>query len=481
MCEPEPSLNIEEAVVLPQDIFVDPEPVDVEHELPAATHTAIRPRRLAIPAALLAVSAAVSAVGATEAAPAPPAVVHVVPSPERNPLPPLGSLECPPATARALTAATRLINEPANPDFVKEDNWFRAQVTREEGGLFTVISDQAMHIPIAAPTNIRQLALERTFRVEQDAARKDGVTVFDPTQYLLKMERMNETPAAPFSDYLLTAQEYMRQFGVTVRIGTMEDEGSFGYNFHAPTPADLEGFTAKLNMQSLIEAFSTMPKEYLGIDGLKTIILAVGQRSDAAAYALTGGAHNTIVANTSYNLSPDVYRHENEHLEDAAQCGGVEGMANDPGYTTFNAGNVYGKRANAPDFEDLLSSPEVVKHEAAVFNDELANNVSAACVQQQDINSELAPVSVDTAYARTNDVEDKAELFKYASDPNGWLVVTNPETPRIRAKFTELFARLWQYRPGVAKFFAAIANRELPQNPCSPGYKPDAAVQAGGK
>lgn len=465
-----PVLPVEDAGVEP---VIEPAVVDRQH----------RGRWLALTAAGMAVSASLSALGSGGVAAEaprhvpPPSVVRV----EGHPLPPTNLNQCPAADPASIAAATHLINQPLNPDIARQQKLAGMQLVREEGGLLNVMLARSEGLQLPVPTNVRELSLEANFQVEKDAAAKGDLTVYDPTKYLLKMQELYRSPSTPFSTYLELTQEYMRQFGVTVRVGT--DADKYSYDLRSPQDADLETMTAKWNLNSIIVAFSKMPREYIELDGLKTIILGAGKSSTAAAYAITSDPHNTIVLNMSDMLNPGTLDHENEHLEDDVQCGGPAAMANDPSYITYNlgSGETYtGQDTNSvPTMDGAYESKSVQQLEGQQFSEEQAGNLVAACRTQGRLATTLSKIALRTSYSAKNVMEDKAQEGDTIGDPNSWPEVTNPLFPRIRGKFTELLGRLWYYRPAIADYFAAIANRQQEPNPCSPSYKEEMAALQG--
>ncbi|HSW80402.1 MAG TPA: hypothetical protein VLG47_06505 [Candidatus Saccharimonadales bacterium] len=374
-------------------------------------------------------------------------------------LPPDGLNACPLLDVASMKAAAQLIEQPPNPDIKKQDNLASQKIDKEMGGSLYVAMARATGIYLPRPANAIRLGYEGEFKGRENAAKKFGVHIYDSTDALVTLNNYNNDPNSNFDDFFAAAQKYLKNFGVDLQVGNTTDE--YADDLRAPTLSELQTNTAKMNMFILVEAFSTLPQEYIDLSGLEKIIIAAGPDSTDGAYATGSDRHSVMVLNTSGQADIGTIYHEIWHMVDGSTCGGGNAAQIDPTYAQYNNGKkVYGNRSTAPTIDSLYGSAEFDNTTDKVRESLRHQNYRQACIAILAENALYKHVSLLTDYSRTNIVEDKAEIGKYLPMQGAWIVATSPLSPQIFGKFETDLGRVYYYSPEVAEYFAAIANRQ---------------------
>lgn len=172
----------------------------------------------------------------------------------------------------------------------------------------------------------------------EHVAEETGVTLHDPRKFSVPLEwALKYDPQMSFSEYLSAAQAYASEFDITVELaGADPVAADLPSDMKAPTLEDLNNPTAEKDVVALIEALSSMPQQYVEVAGVKKVLIATNanpkEGSPDAAYAVTSGAHDTIVMNFGYSDNASVYEHETFHEVDSDMCGGSRAMDNDSAF-----------------------------------------------------------------------------------------------------------------------------------------------------
>lgn len=331
---------------------------------------------------------------------------------------------------------------------------------------------------------MRHAALQAMSELKQKAAEYTQVTVFNYDNHELLGNDLSGRkkvagPAAigresfvkgergelPVSVYLEEARSFLAKYGVSISVG--DPQGEFAWNLRGTTLDELDTLQAKQNLYSLIVFFESLPKELIGLAGLKHIVLNATKpnltEKDFFAGAYADYTNNTMNINMDINADGNLLGHELTHFVDAATCG-PNATGNDPQYAALNNGANYDPRI----FEDASAK---IPPELAILSLEGVNNKLSELYKQ--IGSADNPETREaitrqaivlrgallfaSLYGETTIGEDKAEVENDLFEPGKRnIAVLETNNSRLEAKFIILFARLYYYSPQVATMLAIM-------------------------
>ncbi|HSW75227.1 MAG TPA: hypothetical protein VLG16_05170 [Candidatus Saccharimonadales bacterium] len=388
------------------------------------------------------------------------------------------STTCATLPASELAVAEKLADEPENP---------LIEQAHQSAGATKLRALEAAHPDLAAATLSTDIQTKGTafkelsvfgkaydndhpdendqinWNVDFVAANKNGVHDVNPLPYLDPLLKDFQNGAKlPYSVYEENASADLAQFGVKFDTATNDelraDVVDGASITHVPTQDDLETVTAKGNLIDIMRAFSRMPVEYVSLTGLRSIrFTANGAKPvNYAAYAETGGRHDTIVVNDSYRIGEFNISHELAHLLDAETCQGATAASNDPQIAAYS-GAPYGTNSPKSGVLDQGnfgsdSTVQELENEEGHASDQEAVAIKSRI---QQLKARLGFVS---DYSRTNVLEDKAETGGHITSGD-WSEVVNNGTPRVQGKFTVLLGRMAMLNKNLANYFSQISNK----------------------
>lgn len=324
-------------------------------------------------------------------------------------------------------------------------------------------------------------AENETQKFRQQVAEEEGVTIVDATQLLENLYQAlgaeseystEKEKARSFDHYLQRTQEYMANFGVSVRVGTPEDR--YGYDGRPPITEELETSAAKQMLTGIVEAYNRMPVEYVEYSGLKQIILAGGSREEAGAYAFTDSKHDTYnlivppLDDDRLPLSYSANQHELFHLVDAKMCG--RDIGTDTAFTGHNPFPDVYTYTDEPNLsvytftQDFL--PAAQDSTEQYYNALASGNHAAACAFVAEIDYGKSKVITTEDHGTKNPQEDKAGLGEMITNPDNYSFVADTNYAALYPKAEYLLARLRHEVPSVVSYFARAGSRprELSDN-----------------
>jgi hypothetical protein len=320
------------------------------------------------------------------------------------------------------------------------------------------------------------------FEAQEIAAKESGVTVIDsvPTVAALTKPETGDIVRAnmPVGEVFDLTADYLDKFNIDLTWAQPGDTNlTVEENLKPVTTNNSNPEIIKQDLLQLVTTTSGLTKEYVDkISNGKGLHfdLAANSKAPALAYTFPGGDHNQVVFNVGRALDADVETHELGHDEDAAEAGGSEAMMNDPAYTVLNGiespysvhkdkdGNpILNPRFSAETFREIFYTNPATKDEGiARRNKDWIKACEDRTKEERFAADNGQHITVATPYGTTNPAEDKAELSKIIMRPNEyWGNYMSKDTPRLREKFRELFARFFYYDPQDAKYAAALAVR----------------------
>ncbi|MEI7683100.1 MAG: hypothetical protein WCJ24_02240 [Candidatus Saccharibacteria bacterium] len=307
----------------------------------------------------------------------------------------------------------------------------------------------------------------------EQSAREDNLTIYNGMPILDKLttntiNSVSDVTPGPFSKYLLTAQQFMDQLGVTVAVGT--PDLTYSYGGRAPTASELEDYSAKETRREIIEGFSNEPKELVQLAGLKHIVIMTGTaKQDVAGYVQARGdePHDTLYVDIEQGDSTPIgihnVRHEISHLIDLKQCGPVD-MFKDANFAALNgAQNIYvpGVRHDLDHTSLMGFESYVTSRQKELQSAEQSGDKTALCQINQQINEQAASVLTYSDY-HENPAEGKAELLAEILSPNGYVDLADPRHAVLYRQFKLELGRLYHLSPAIAKFLIDQARRPTP-------------------
>lgn len=358
---------------------------------------------------------------------------------ESIPLPAAGTAkECSDVEATFLTMANLLLRQPNNPD--------HAANVAESNELVDSLSQQ----------EYRNLRSRQDARTQQRAAERYGLTVFDDSQALNKMDFVDQgvVRRTPFASYYQTATEFLDQSDISMHLGSPDGK------IPAPKDEELATETAKQDVTAIVDAFGDMPKEYtVGLAGLTDIVLYANPKDGTAAYVYADDAltSHTVYFNLSYKWDKQTPFHEIAHEAHESMCGGLTPMKNDVNFKKLNNDRPYDPHKTAP---RGLTYREFMDERAKINNRAYRPGVESSCSLLAKIKTLGEDVYFDSTYARSHPVEDYAETSANDTDSSGYYNMLDPQTPNLRKKHIFTLGRLLKFAPAVAHYFVDTAHRQ---------------------
>lgn len=284
-----------------------------------------------------------------------------------------------------------------------------------------------------------------------------------PKANIVRNPNVRRVPEAqlPFSIYFDQAKAFLTKYGVGLEIG--QPDQSYGANLVAPPVRTLETYTAKRNLYNLISFFQEQPVELVELMGLKHIILTSTSShprkdiSTAAAAAITGPPHDTILLNMSDLLTTKTYGHESGHILDAALCPPYSSNK-DPGYLNLNGDSDYNVETR-PASKDYESAQKRIDKLSST-----AHRTDTTPMLAAQLETELLQLRGDITFiSRAKNIsEDKADMAAHFLNPDipfAYDEIFNNQQPKLTAKSLYLLGRLAEYSPKIVTYFALVSRR----------------------
>jgi hypothetical protein len=285
-----------------------------------------------------------------------------------------------------------------------------------------------------------------------------------------------------FEQSLKVANNYLANFGVELTFGDHINI-NYAYDLQAAMPEDIDQLLTKQHLYNIVDAFSRMPLEYVEDSGIQQIILATqtpGTKIQVGAYifpSLEGEEEAAFVYNLSSGSSKSTIFHEFWHRWDYLLSGGYA-MYDDPYFEQLKLGAPYGNGMEdvekgivvARDYGYLVLDDYDAKY-AEEWGRVMSHVGEPGCLAEAAAAAERIiaignlTVFISPYAAQLNVVEHKAEIGEKIGAGN-YYDTLNIWTPAIREQFLTELARLANYRPNIAAFFVAMADRRFsPQDP----------------
>lgn len=342
---------------------------------------------------------------------------------------------CPSAQPESVAAAIRLLDHPPEiPQFSGPDKFAR-------GRQFSAwLRDQEQKLGASTPERDRELF----------------------TDLEIALHQQNET--RPFSEYESVLRGVLGQIGITLEIGPEDDTN---YSVDTPSPNELETYAAKFQALWVARMFSSIPIELSRTLGIKKVVFGADSSLKSSPIdrfsGLAVASDGTLIIDITSIEDQDwgTAQHEIYHFVDASWCK-VPDTRRDPAYAKLNHSAEYN------DDEWPLSAAFASTQPPRFTNqhDQYLSMYAVARAAQKDNNVErysevkrqadaiMRGIEMYSDYSHFNPAEDKAELGSNIFDEWHYDDLLNPESPVLKAKFIELFARLYQVNPDVARFYA---------------------------
>ncbi|HEU4830824.1 MAG TPA: hypothetical protein VFS65_01480 [Candidatus Saccharimonadales bacterium] len=278
--------------------------------------------------------------------------------------------------------------------------------------------------------------------VRRQTAESLGLTIYD---YRTEFRDLINNAHGPFPEdisvveYVSRVTEFLNRYSVELVVSSTDNEGGVLYRDSQPFTmkeiTDEDSRNIKQQLIGFIESIGEMPVELVHFANLKKIILVHGPfangRSSAGYVNPNLAEIGTIYVDPS-RPTASLLEHEIFHLMDMRECG-LEGMYQDTQYAALNPISTlyegHTKYVSEESAFEGASGPDVV---------------------------------VRSDYGFTNIVEDKATLGEAILDPaQVRTVVEAAESPVLQSKSLLLLARLYQDRPDILQYLAAVSHAEL--------------------
>lgn len=268
---------------------------------------------------------------------------------------------------------------------------------------------------------------------------------------------------SPFVDYLVPAQDFMSQFGVTLEVGIPKD-GTNAYGAVDPTPEELELPNTKRSVVNVVSAFSGQPKEYIrDIAGVKRVRLVSAPLTMGGYVGDWTESDGTVYINVNKGLAEEFpmsgVLHEIYHLADQAQCQGGDNSI-DFSFDKLNQGKpVYNGIAydpSVPNYEEYNNKVGLLNTQYIEAKE--VGNTAMICNIAQVKDNMAAEVLTLTQY-HPDAGEDKAELGEIVSQPYRYGEISSSRFKILSQKFKFLLARMYKMDPGLVEFWIETASR----------------------
>jgi len=310
---------------------------------------------------------------------------------------------------------------------------------------------------------------QEVFRMRQSIAARYGVTIFDASDTLYLMRKgVKKTKEVPFADYLGAANTYVAQFGVRIEY---DDTIKYEDGLHARPRSERGAAKDRLAIQSIVQAFSNLPREYVRDAGLKRLLLTASKPNtdtDTSAYiypGLDGPTGAAIVYNTDTSISPQTTWHELWHRWNYLFSGG--NTRNDPYFALLTNGARYGGiddntvAARKQGFYTLNEFYDTFEQVSDEFNARIKKSGSDCYAAAAGAAARLQTVGGMTVFAteyagQDNISEHKADTAMHIPDGVSYKLMLSEWMPLIAAQFKTELARLASYRPAIAAYFIGV-------------------------
>lgn len=269
-----------------------------------------------------------------------------------------------------------------------------------------------------------------------------------------------------FAKVLQTTQAFMKLYGVDVKVMTKSEAPKHnGHKSSIPSQDELETIESKAAVMALAEGISQVPEEFVRQTGLTNIWL-VTKGDGFAAFAETGGDHNTIVESIDQTgtMGSEIFGHEFMHLVDSATCGGGFEAEQDPAIDDINSAIPYdSEMGDMTPRQFAQKRPYSYKDMRIIMRNYLdqPNSLMPCDLSTSFENS----MKVFTQYSYKNVVEDKAEIGKNFFGRYNYAVILDKRLPAIRQKALVLLARIYNKFPNVVRYYAAVSDRPSSADP----------------
>lgn len=338
---------------------------------------------------------------------------------------------------------------------------------RDVEQLFTAANDPVL--AEAASESQKGLDYGKYQRIQSIQAKKLGMHVNDFTDSDLlytqpgKGEQNPEQNDASFDQVYTAAQEYLKQYGVELKIGAVKPE----LGARIPTDEELALPTAIKDVQKIVEIISTFPEESIREFGLRQIILArfdsiVNETGMPSAYGGYYDGDGVIVVGLSNDgpeadttiSSPshagETLLHEMMHVIDAEVLCGRDDFGVDTKFRAITPASVkYAKDIG-------LETPELggyLDSESASLYMYPNEHSPAEETAKRSLIVSVSP------YSFTDVQEDKATLGPALLQANSLSsqLSFGKESPILREKYLYMASRLYAAMPQFVRYLAATS------------------------
>jgi hypothetical protein len=248
----------------------------------------------------------------------------------------------------------------------------------------------------------------------------------------------------PFSTYLEKSQSFFDQYNINVTTNNAREL------MNDPTAKSLdakqfETKIAKQDMVDLVESFAVMPREYVALGGIKTVLL---YRSANASAQYNKG---TVAINLTDEHAGGNVNHEVFH-------GISEDLTLGEGYDISNAHDLKILEQNSTPYagyENLNNkapTAEGYREQVAKLTDMKQHDKPGQKEYAGRLKTYREQVSFTDSYGATNPAEDAAQIGRYFAAPWAADKILNPAMPRLREKAIVWLTRIRLEAPKVFSY-----------------------------
>lgn len=362
-------------------------------------------------------------------------------------LPDYGSTQCPAIPESYLKKADALLHAPENPTVSKAvDSAIEAHIRNTNSVVMPGAKDDIFRE--SASRNATWRMPDVRYPAVKPIADQLGLHVVDVRPYVKKTGNGIEG-LVDHKTTLRVTQDFLKQYGVSIELA--HKAGQVIETPIKPNTTDTDVSIRKA-LHNVMVTFSTLPKEYVALSGIKKIVLAQEIKEPPTknnVFSHTAGAMQLdkmwLDVDDIHNSS--VITHELGHGVVQATCGGHEGDGDDP---QFSKGMT--EEAYDPKYQGL----------AYDVYDQKLRDIAAKMRQGQPFIQDLNRLQQDaeqeitttTQYGHTSVEEDSAEVTGMLTSDELYESRHALAFPVLRHKFTVVLGRLLYYRPAIAHYFA---------------------------
>lgn len=332
------------------------------------------------------------------------------------------------------------------------------------------------------PTDHSDIREQRLYEIRQKVAGRYNLTVFNPTQTLVRLAGETEENPISSDERMEIVNDFLANYGLSMEVdATME----YASNQEAATPEALASGDTRYFFVDLVRTIATMPKEYIEATGIRRFLLT-SQKPNTVMKAggyiypdLKGPIGAAFVLNLSamqsQSYSTRVINHEFWHRWDYLLSGGA--MDSDENFAATTQGAPYGKVGPEPGEDQPDTRPVAALQLGWLTLDDFQRKRLQAAedfqphLGQRDCQAhgKIADAKVDmygintvfvSAYSASGGLtEHKADTGSYIPQGAEYPQLLAPQLPYLRHQLQRELARLHTYYPRLARYFIDTAHR----------------------